>query len=290
MKIYDNTHFVSLRIPRKICPGCEVGIEYSALVFEKNGFDINECSKCTAQFVTVVPCKEELQKAYSSGYYTGDVYVDYEGATSGRRTHYEKVIDDVLKYLPTNAKLLEVGSATGDFLDVVKEREISCTGIEISEYSSDIARSKGHNIYTGTLEENLHRLKEEGFFSGAFLHDVFEHLTEPRETLVLLHSLLEKGGLIYFNTLNVDSSTVKYYSKEWSQYAPPYHLFYPTKKSLKLLLNTLGFKVLHQSTKGALFCDVKKNNFGKLFTNRYSRKITNKLGFGYAQTVIAQKI
>jgi hypothetical protein len=95
------------------------------------------------------------------------------------------------------------------------------------------------------------------------------------------------------NTLNVGSPTVKFLSKKWSHYYPPFHLSFFDLKTMKLILEKTGFDLINQKTAGPLFYDDYINKYyvgGFLFKKRIIQKVTNKLKLGYAQTIIAKKL
>lgn len=284
----DSSEFLSKRVTQKHCPLCDASAQECKTIFTKNGFPIIRCDSCETDFVGQIPSNEELTKAYGEGYYNGDIYVDYESQSEGRRNHYSKLLESLSKHIPIGGKILELGAATGDFLDVAKTKGMKTVGVEISNYSSEIAAQKGHTVFSGTLEENIDNVRERGPYDAVFLHDVFEHLVDPKRVLQILSGVTSKNGILYLNTLNIDSPTVKHLGEKWSQYVPPFHLVYPTKKSLKLALDQSGFALISQVTKGPLYYDVGRSKIW-IALHIILKQVVRYKGWGYAQNIVAKK-
>jgi hypothetical protein len=75
---------------------------------------------------------------------------------------------------------------------------------------------------------------------------------------------MDSGDSFIFTTLSgmgVDIQALWQYSKSIS---PPMHLNFLNPKSIELLLNNIGFKVLETSTPGKLDLDIMNNNIDKI--------------------------
>jgi len=276
------------KVNRLNCPLCWASVKEAKTVFSKNSYSVNRCDDCKSLFIGEIPSTEELSKAYSESYYKGGIYENYAANEKGRKKHYTKVLHSLSTHFSVGAKIIELGSATGDFLDVAKDQGYNPVGIELSQYSSKIASNKGHVVFNGTLEDNVEHVTKEGPFDAVFMHDVFEHLTEPREVLVTLEKIMKPEAILYLNTLNIESPTVKYFGEKWSQYFPPIHLIYPSKNSLKRVLYETGFDLIKQTTKGPLFYDVGGNKL-LIYLHYVMRFPVYIFGWGYTQTVVAKK-
>lgn len=234
----------------KNCPVCEKKTAY--FFTRKNSFNFLKCRECGLVFISSVP--DNNLKIYSSDYFSGAKegfgYVDYEVDKKAMSSSLDSYLDKIEKVLPKKGKLLDVGTATGFFLEVAKKRGWNARGIEFSEYAAKKARDKGLDVKTGTLEGA-------GFGQGSFdlvtLLDVVEHLSDPKSTLSSVHGILAKGRIIAINTPDSGSLVSRILNKGWHLIVPPEHLFLFSQKSLRKLLENIGFEVVFSGRVGKRF-------------------------------------
>jgi len=96
----------------------------------------------------------------------------------------EELLDDLDSF--EFKSVLDVGCACGVFLDYVKrKKKVELYGIDINEKAIEVAKQKGLNsVYVGNfLEIALER------FDLIVMHDVLEHLVEPKKYLLRARSL-----------------------------------------------------------------------------------------------------
>lgn len=166
-----------------------------------------------------------------------------------------------MKNFSQKRKLLDVGAATGRFLEVAKERGWEAYGVEISEYASRKAREKGLNVITGAFEDTNF---QEGYFDTITFLDTFEHLSNSKSILALSHRFLKKDGILAINTPDSNSLFARFCKGKWYLLGPPEHLFLFNLRNLSQALNNLGFEVVIVS------------KIGKRFTLRYiARRLAN---------------
>jgi len=147
---------------------------------------------------------------------------------------------ELVTRVPPPASVLDVGCGAGDFMMVAKELGYTVEGIDISEASSEICRSRGLTARAGNF------LTEE--FDGKFdlitMWDVVEHLTDPASFLRRARSLLTDRGYVFakipgFGDLSVDLSN------RWPRVAgtllgAPSHVQFFDRESLSTLLSRIG--------------------------------------------------
>ena len=95
-------------------------------------------------FLKDLPSEDDLRKVYlDSRYYEMDLFsqkrIDSENA---RRFNIAK------RYV-SGERVLDIGSATGQFLDLAKQNGLKTFGIEVSPKNSQIAIDKGHKVFVG---------------------------------------------------------------------------------------------------------------------------------------------
>jgi len=194
-------------------------------LFIKDSYLFVKCRRCGFVFTKQIPSSSDLQSAYTKEYYNGSIYKDYAEKIYERRLGYVSF----LSYFQSRTgikkgKLLEIGCATGDFLDAARFIGYETIGIVLSEWAANEALKKGHNVKNCDVDNIDSSEIKDMTFDSVFLWDVFEHLAYPNKALGKIVKILRKGGVITLNTLNISSPTVKYLNEKWSHYFPPYHL------------------------------------------------------------------
>lgn len=221
------------------CPLCESEQHKPIKGYEKDS--LHRCGSCGFVFSGRMPSKEELDVHYSN-YSYGGAY--YDSPITLKR--YHELLDKFEKYRKTN-KLLDVGCGNGGFLQVAKERNWDCLGIEYSQQAVQNCKTKGLNVLQGSL----------GDYTGAFLDydvvtsfEVMEHLQWPSVEIKNIHKVLRKGGLAYVTTPNFNSIMRYYLKDKYDALAYPEHLMYFTARTLKSAFVSRGFYSLKSETTG----------------------------------------
>ena len=223
----------------------------------KNNFNLYKCKNCYLIFVFPLPIN--IHSTYSEDYFRGAKkgfgYVDYDKDKAPMIKAFNRFLNIIEKFSIKKGKLLDVGAASGFFLELAKKREWDVSGVEISEFAASKAREKGLNVTTGTIED----LKENNGerFSVITMWDVIEHMSNPESAVSKAKEFLEGGGIIAINTPDSGSLVAKTLGRKWHLIVPPEHLFLFSKKNMKALLKKQGFEVLLIA------------NIGKKFTLRY---------------------
>jgi SAM-dependent methyltransferase len=140
-----------------------------------------------------------------------------------------------------SGRLLELGCAYGFFLSEA-QRTFEAQGIEISTDAVAYCRSQGLNVEQGELTKDF--IHKHARFDAAVMLDVIEHLPDPEQTLRRLHQLLTPGGHIIITTGDWDSLLSRAMGASWRLMTPPQHLFFFSRKTLRMLLERIGFEVL----------------------------------------------
>ncbi|MDP0562394.1 MAG: class I SAM-dependent methyltransferase [Candidatus Endonucleobacter sp. (ex Gigantidas childressi)] len=260
-------YFSESEYKRILCPACG---EKGAFVFNKNGFEFDECRKCKTLYVSFRPDKESFNNYYSdsnSSKFWATTF--YKATKQNRREMLWKpkaqfIQEKIDKYSPKTKKIFDIGGGYGVFMEeFLKLKDIDHCIIEPSKYLSSICRDKHLNVIEKFLEDiTIDELNDEKKSFVSF--ELFEHLHDPKIFLKVLYNLMNKGDLFIFTTLNgmgVDIQTLWEDSKSIS---PPMHLNFFNPKSVTLLLNTLGFETLEVTTPGELDIDIMGNNIDKI--------------------------
>ncbi|MGC2063330.1 MAG: methyltransferase domain-containing protein [Thermodesulfovibrionales bacterium] len=154
----------------------------------------------------------------------------------------------LLEYKLPPAKVLELGSAHGGFVAMLRWASYDATGLELSPWLVEFARSAfGVPMLAGPIEDqNI----ADGSLDAIVLMDVLEHLPEPLSTLRKCLSLLKPDGVIVIQTpcfpergsydqLIADDSPFL------EQLKSEEHLYLFSRKSIGTFLEQLGAAHIH---------------------------------------------
>ncbi len=201
--------------------------DYNFTSAHNRTYKIMKCKVCGHAF-SILP-NPEIWKNYQS-------VVDqaYLSRQEEREMTYSKLVKTIKGYARTG-KLLDVGCATGDFLSSCRN-DYDAEGLELSEWSAEIAKQRGFKIHNIRLEN----LPETCTYDIVTLWGVIEHFEDPTFELEQIHRILKKGGLVCLWTGDIDSLPSKLLNKRW-WYIQGQHVQLFSKKSLRLLFLKAGF-------------------------------------------------
>jgi len=178
---------------------------------------------------------------YGEDYFKGKVYKNYIGERHYRLQLFQRKFSLIKRHIPKGGKLLDVGCATGLFLEVAERIGYEVFGVEISNYAAGrVTETLRSNVFMGELEKA--RFSDE-YFDIVAMWDTLEHLPRPLEDLQEVNRILKTGGVIIIETLNVACLNAKILGPKWPLYAPPHHLFYFSLDTLSKLLLKGGFDI-----------------------------------------------
>lgn len=145
-----------------------------------------------------------------------------------------------LELLQPGMKVLEVGCATGDFLNVLKEERASeVVGLELNRAAAEQAIVKGLNVVIESVEE--HSAKNDSSYDLVCSFQVLEHISEIKSFLDAQISCLRKGGKLIICVPNNDSFI------KWEQGGalnfPPHHMGWWGRKSLESLSSIFNIEL-----------------------------------------------
>lgn len=251
------------------------GLEDRVFFCAPGQWSLYECGGCHSLYLNPRPTPSTIGAAYASYYThqpTGNVPVDemrrgrrYRRAVANgyRNWRYgtaerpavrvaaplvllapvrRTAVDVQLRHLPRNrpgARLLDVGCGSGEFLSWATRAGWKAFGLDPDPAAVWAARSKGLNVFCGTIEA----VRADGPFDVVTLSHVLEHVHDPRSLLRGVYELLKPGGIVWVDTPNVGSYGHRFFGAAWRGLEPPRHLVLFNHRSLRRLLTEAGFVV-----------------------------------------------
>jgi 2-polyprenyl-3-methyl-5-hydroxy-6-metoxy-1,4-benzoquinol methylase len=140
-----------------------------------------------------------------------------------------------------SGKILDVGCASGQFLDKFDDR-FDKYGIEISDLAA-IARTKNINVLKKPFEEiNF----EDGYFDVITAYALVEHMEDPFSFFEKVTKWLKPGGLLVLGTNDINCLLSRYRKENYQDLIPPEHIILFSYNFYKTYLNKLGYKILYK--------------------------------------------
>jgi SAM-dependent methyltransferase len=200
------------------------------------GYPLFLCKSCGSQFIFVETNELIRLKQYYENLYERD-FIERPFRKSNYWNHIKKAL---FKYTPNKiSSILDIGCRQGNFLlhfnpDVLRE------GVELSATFSESCRKQGLTIYNDYIE-NIKFLKK---YQVITAFNIFEHLSDLNIVLEKVCSIVEQGGLIFFEIPTFECAKVRILNLlkiKWFMYIPPEHLSFPSRHYLNTLFLEKGF-------------------------------------------------
>ena len=193
------------------------------------------CRSCGFVFANPAPAPEAIAQFYAD---LDDE--EYSQEDEGRGRNFSTVLRRLRPYAPPGSLLLDVGAASGIFLNLAREAGYRVAGIEPSAaLAADAERLYGLKLFCGTVEQFAASEK----FSVITLLDVLEHVADPKAFVSRLDGLLAPGGMLVIVTPDVGSLAARIMGGRWWHYRVA-HLNFFNRHSLDWLLEKQGFEIV----------------------------------------------
>jgi SAM-dependent methyltransferase len=166
----------------------------------KKPFRVVHCRTCDLLWLNPRPTIAGYKKLYSGDFYftkSNEIPGNYEEYVLKRIPHFAYRVRRLKNiFLNGEIKLLDIGSATGEFVDISRRNGIKAVGLDVSAHVVKKAiRNYGNYFYQGDLDSfpsDLENLK----FDVVHLNHTFEHFLEPTSSLKKMRDLLEDDGIL----------------------------------------------------------------------------------------------
>jgi SAM-dependent methyltransferase len=217
----------------EISSGNQLAFSYTFSPAHNRTFAVYECDDCTHQFCSPIPTDIGVN-------YKNVVDQEYLKHEMSRKFAARRLLKTLANY-QRPGRLVDIGCATGDFLQEAEIAGYECEGVEPCSWSAKIARERGFEVHPELLEQFA--AKYPGRYDVATLWGVIEHFENPVAEVRRLNEILKPGGLFLIWTGDVDSVTSRLLGKKW-WYWQGQHIQYFTQRSLERLLERNGFDIV----------------------------------------------
>jgi len=144
-----------------------------------------------------------------------------------------------IRHIRTERGFLDIGCGRGDWLEILKEQDITAHGIDINRRTIRETQTKGLDTQRAGLPDYLHSLPSNSL-SGISAFHVIEHLPFPILMIMLKEAfrVLVPGGILILETPNPENFLVG----ACNFYMDPTHRNPILPEALSFMLSHSGFK------------------------------------------------
>jgi SAM-dependent methyltransferase len=233
------------RVPA--CDLCGRAADTDRIVFWKHNTPVVRCAGCGLLYTNPRWKAEHLFGRYNAAYWEHYIetvrHTAFDPAANARRWN---PFIDALEVIGGPGRVLDVGSATGEFLAAARARGWAAYGVETAPVAAEYAaRTHGVEVYVGALDSVPW---PDGAFDAVTLWDVIEHVPSPRAYIERAARLLRPGGMLGLTTPNIHSLNYLLLGPAWEVIGPNEHLHYFSARTLERLLRRAGFAIHALST------------------------------------------
>ncbi len=204
-------------------------------------FSLIECRDCGLVHLTPQPGIKEIQQYYPEDYISFPKAIEDETSwfrRLDRRYGLHRRCREVIFRAGSPGRLLDVGCATGIFLNGMRQRGWEVNGVEPSHFAAEYGRKRFKlNIFEGYLNETNF---QEEFFNVVTLWDVLEHVPDPHNLLSEIARILKPGGLLVISLPNPCSWETRIFKEYWAGWDIPRHFHIFPVATLGQLVNKTG--------------------------------------------------
>jgi 2-polyprenyl-3-methyl-5-hydroxy-6-metoxy-1,4-benzoquinol methylase len=231
------------------CPVChnnqfDVFLEVQDYFLTQEQFTIVNCRSCGFKFTNPRPKEENL-----SVYYKSEEYISHSNTKNGLinkiyhfiRNHNHKSKYSIIKKFQKNGKsILDIGCATGEFLNFFKEKGWTTFGIEPGTEARKFAEE---NYKLEVFDENKIATIPNQSFDVISMWHVLEHVPHLNQRISELKRILNDKGILLIAVPNSNSYDAIHYKNYWAAYDVPRHLYHFNPITLKEIFTKHGFEI-----------------------------------------------
>ncbi len=236
------------------------GADDTRLVAEIDALHIVRCRQCGLVYVNPRYPEGLLQEIYTEQYYDHDGirngleffgYDDYLSDEQNIKLTFRKRLRTI-ELLARKGRLLDVGCATGFFLDLARSQGWEVVGSEVSEFSARYARERfGLDVRLGTLRQlDL----DAASFDAVTMWDVIEHVVDPLAELQEVRRILRPQGILSIITPDAGSWVARLLGPRWEEFRRVReHIYFFSRRTMASMLRKAGLDVVRTESADKVF-------------------------------------
>lgn len=229
------------------CPLCGASPDDAHVIFIKFGFHYRRCNTCSVTYVSPMLNEKALLKSYQQSDFNDNWMRTLMGEVEQNfnRPKFELGIQQIEETTGTRGRLLELGSAVGQFLEISKDAGWQVHGIEFNSVGAEYCRKNGLEISQEPLLDDSFPAES---FDAVAMWEVLEHIIDPRQIINAAAKVIRPGGAIFIVVPNVNALAAQIMQEHCNMFRGTAHLTMFNSATLGHLLQEEGFEVTHTST------------------------------------------
>ena len=219
-----------------ICRGTDTEPLYKGLL---------RCRNCQYIFAELKLSDEELARLYDHTLFKHGEFFYYESDRKYLTKNFRLRYRTLRRYIDParHQRLLEIGSAYGFFLDVVRNDFQELLGIDLTDEGVRYTREE---LGLPAVQDDF--LKHDfgaRRFDVVCMWDTIEHVRRPDLYVEKIAALTEPGALLAVTTGDIGSIVARFRGEKWRMIIPPVHAHYFSHATLGRLLDEHGFEIVY---------------------------------------------
>jgi 2-polyprenyl-3-methyl-5-hydroxy-6-metoxy-1,4-benzoquinol methylase len=189
-------------------------------------------------FQAEIPTVSQMTE-YANQEYKAGVYKEYAGARDLKLATARPRLA-AIKRLAPGKRLLDVGCATGFFLEAAADQGFEVRGVEFSEIAISLARPDiRERIVCGDVNSLLKSEAQKYDVVTAF--DIVEHVQDPGKFLREIREIITPGGFLVLSTPDTGHLLRYLMRSKWPMLQPMQHTVLFSKRGIASLLDHCGY-------------------------------------------------
>ncbi len=241
------------------CPIC--GSKVLDVIFQRNVRSVPlqfvKCSSCGSVFQDPRPTPDTLAAYFSSSSFIRDSdladctlenllgYYDYEAWDASYKKTASLRLARIGRFRPPPGNLLEIGTATGSFLDEARRAGFDVRGIDVSTTFAEMARKKYDLNITVDFIEDIELLREH--------YDIICNFggvscwRDPMRALKNIRLSMKPHGILALNHPNADGLLARLYGDRYPEFNHASLTIF-SNHTMRRCLEAAGFRVVFSET------------------------------------------
>lgn len=200
---------------------------------------LSQCLNCELLYLNPRVKSDIIFKSYNENLDMEHISQDNQRYKTFKNS-FDKIVSRLKLRNFKSKKFLDIGSASGVFLKVLKDIGFKEEGYEPSVWMVKYGREKYNvNLRHGSIDK-VDKNKKFDFIS---LWDVLEHVTDLKFVLDQINAISKKNTILIINIPAIDTLACKILKYKWPFFLNV-HLYYFTSKTLCSLLEKRNFKLV----------------------------------------------
>lgn len=213
------------------------------LFLKTDNYQYFHCQNCHLIFLFPQPTKKNSLSSNRKMYGKKDKINGYFQKEKYYRQASQRIIDNIKKY-KKDGRFLDVGCFCGLLLEEARKQGFKIYGVEKEKLAAKLAQKR---LNINIIDQDFEQYRN-GHFDVITLIDVLEHLPNLRKILIKIRKMLNKNGILYLQSPNIEGLMFRLTKGKWNWLLPPNHLYQFSTKSLKKILRENGFNILSVKT------------------------------------------